>query len=377
MCFFVSAAAGGVFPVIFFLDALRPLSVLTVSAAGGGGSGAAGCGAAGAAASCPAGVLDLALPLAFAFAFGFDFAAGRAGGVTCSGGATTGVWFSVIGVVVDVSIVAPFALALAVRTAFTADAVDADAFVILVLLTPFGRTVPAGGGGGPGGGCWASAIMSSSFCGYIRTIIGLCLGFVFPLILIPVLKPLLTFEFFTPTAPADAGGGGGGCWLLVCETSMSSVPSSLPACPLLFFPPFPYFLNFFLPASAASLATYDWSAVAACGPKCAAICLVISSCCSFFFRACSARTFAVPSAASSISSFIVKSNICVESVCVGVAVVAFVPFGPLPGFPPLPLEDEAGASSFGVGLFPSFLGAGPPPAFPPPFPVPFGFGLKS
>ena len=86
-----AAAAGVVFPVILFLDALRPLSVLTVSAAG---VGSAGCGAVGAAASCPAGVLDLALPLAFAFAFAFAFAAGRAGGTTCSGGATTGVWFS-------------------------------------------------------------------------------------------------------------------------------------------------------------------------------------------------------------------------------------------------------------------------------------------
>ena len=95
-----AAAAGVVFPVIFFLDALRPLSVLAVSAAGGGGSGAAGCGAAGAAASCPPGVLDLALPLALAFALDFAFAAGLAGGTTCSGGATTGVWFSVIGVAV-------------------------------------------------------------------------------------------------------------------------------------------------------------------------------------------------------------------------------------------------------------------------------------
>jgi hypothetical protein len=100
-------------------------------------------------------------------ALAFAFAAGRAGGATCSGGATAGVWFSVIGVAAVVSIVAPFALALAVRTAFTADAVDADAFVILVLLTPFGRTVPAGGGGGPRGGCWGSAAVSSFFSVYM------------------------------------------------------------------------------------------------------------------------------------------------------------------------------------------------------------------
>ena len=71
-----------------------------------------------------------------------------------------------IGVAAVVSIVAPFALALAVRTAFTADAVDADAFDILVLLTPFGRAVPAGGGGGPSGGCWGSTAISSFFFGY-------------------------------------------------------------------------------------------------------------------------------------------------------------------------------------------------------------------
>ena len=63
-----------------------------------------------------------------------------------------------IGVVADVSIVAPADLALAILEVLTT-----AGFAILVFLVPFSRAVPAGGGGGPGGGCLGSIAMAS-FC---------------------------------------------------------------------------------------------------------------------------------------------------------------------------------------------------------------------
>ena len=81
-------------------------------------------------------------------------------------------------------------------------------------------------------------------------------------------------------------------------------------------------------ARLANWATYSLFAVSECGPRLFAICSAIAL---FFSTAvcfCFARTFAVPSNASRMSSSIVKSNCCGCSVCV---VATDIRFGPVAG----------------------------------------------
>ncbi len=149
--------------------------------------------------------------------------------------------------------------------------------------------MPAGGGGGPGGGAPGSiAISSFGFRDLPRRGLG-----VSPLIfaLTPIVFGALPPFIIIGVGPG--GGGGGGC---------SSFDISI-ACPLLLErgcrPDWP---------NSVKRDTYDWSAVEECGPRWFAICSAIAIFFSNFAWACSAKIFSVPSWASCISSFTVKSN---------------------------------------------------------------------
>ena len=209
------------------------------------------------------------------------------------------------------------------------DLINGFFFTPFVKVSPF---MPAGGAGGCGGGAPGSiAIPSFGFRDLPRRGLG-----VSPLIfaLTPIVFGALPPFIIIGVGPG--GGPGGGC---------PSFDISI-GCPLLL-------ERGFRPACPNSVKreTYDWSAVAECGPRWFAICSAIAIFFSNFAWPCSANIFCVPSWASCISSLIVKSNCSgFDAGAAAAAAMILAPFEPGGGGPPL--DDDTDKTGVFGGMRP-------------------------